>query len=251
VSRQPETAVLLAAGRGKRLRPYTDRVPKPLLPVENRPTLDYVLTAAAKAGIKNVCLVTHHLSEQIEAYIGDGSAWNLKAVACYQTEMAGTAHALQTAAAAYPYLFAKNCSFILTATDYLLPSGYLANLVAAHQFNDADITISLKRLQPQEILASSSVRFKENGYIGRIIEKPRAEEINSPFSASLTFILPGAILDYLAHMEPSPRGEYEIQGVINQLLQDGFSACGLDQETPAEWNVIDHAHYLNNPEDNH
>jgi NDP-sugar pyrophosphorylase family protein len=244
VSRQPETAVLLAAGRGKRLRPYTDRMPKPLLPVEGRPTLDYVLTAAAQAGIKSVCLVTHHLSEQIEDYVGDGSAWNLMAVTCYQPSMAGTAHALQTAAAAYPALFAIDQPFILTATDYILPLDYLANLVTAHENNDADMTISLKRLQPEDILASSNVRFEENGNIGKIIEKPSAEEINSSFSASLTFVLPGAILGYLPRMKPSPRGEYEIQDVINRLLQDGFIAHGLDQEIPTEWDVQEHAQYL-------
>ena len=244
MSQQPETAVLLAAGRGKRLRPYTDRMPKPLLPVDGRPTLDYILTAAAKAGIKTVCLVTHHLSEQIEAYVGDGSNWRLTAVTCYQPVMAGTAHALQAAAAAYPALFAKEQPFILTATDYILPADYLADLVTAHQKYDADVTISLKRLPPQEILASSSVRFNENGYVSRIIEKPTAEEINSPFSASLTFVLPGAILGYLPKMKSSPRGEYEIQGLINQLLEDGFTACGLDQKTPAEWNVEAHAKYL-------
>jgi NDP-sugar pyrophosphorylase family protein len=239
------TAVLLAAGRGKRLRPYTDRMPKPLLPVDGRATLDYVLTSAANAGIKTVCLVTHHLSEQIEAYVGDGSAWNLTAVTCLQSEMAGTAHALQEAVTAHPALFTKEEPFILTATDYILPPDYLANLVTTHQENGADLTISLKELRPEEILASSSVRFKQNGTIGKIIEKPKVEEINSPFSASLTFILPGAILGYLPRMQPSPRGEYEIQGVINQLLEDGFTACGLEQETPPEWNVEDHAHDSN------
>jgi NDP-sugar pyrophosphorylase family protein len=241
---KPKTAVLLAAGRGNRLRPYTDRIPKPLLPVDGRPTLDYVLTSAANAGIKTVCLVTHHLSEQIEAYVGDGSAWNLTAVTCHQPQMAGTAHALQAAVTAHPALFTDDAPFILTATDYILPPDYLTNLVAAHQENEADVTISLKKLRPEEILASSSVRFKQNGTIGKIIEKPKAEEINSPFSASLTFILPGAILEYIPHMKPSPRGEYEIQGLINQLLEDGFTACGLDQETPPEWNVADHAIFL-------
>ena len=244
MSRQPETVVLLAAGRGKRLRPYTDLMPKPLLPVNGRPTLHYILTAAANAGIKTACLVTHHLSEQIEAYVGDGSNWDLTAVTCYQPQMAGTAHALQVAATTYPELFTSDRPFILTATDYILPSDYLANLVTAHQNNDADVTISLKKLQPQEILASSNVRFKENGFVDKIIEKPIAEEINSPFSASLTFVIPEAILGYLPHMQPSPRGEYEIQSVINQLLEDGFTGYGLDQKTPAEWNVQDHAKYL-------
>ena len=244
MNQKPTTAVLLAAGRGKRLRPYTDRTPKPLLAVDGRPTLDYVLKAAAEAGVQKVCLVTHHLGEKIQAYVGDGSNWNLTAVTCHQSEMAGTAHALQTAVTAYPALFAEDQPFILTATDYILPADYLANLVAAHEGNGADITISLKKLRPEEILASSSVRFNHNGRIGQIIEKPTADEINSPFSASLTFILPGATFNYLQQMKPSPRGEYEIQSIINQLLRDGFTACGLEQDTPPEWEIERHARNL-------
>ena len=235
MAQRPLTAVLLAAGRGKRLRPITDHTPKPLLPVEGRPTLDYVLTAASRAGIQQVCLVTHHLSEQIEAFAGDGSAWNLAVVACRQDPLAGTADALQTAVTAHPALFSGEQPFILTATDYILSGDYLANLTAAHVTGGSDMTISLKELPPDKIVASSSARFLADGKIERIIEKPRPEEINSPYSASLTFVLPGATLDYLTTMSPSPRGEYEIQSVINQMLQDGYTACGLVQDAPREW----------------
>ncbi len=237
MAQRPLTAVLLAAGRGKRLRPYTDHTPKPLLPVEGRPTLDFVLAAAAKAGIQQVCLVTHHLSEQIEAYAGDGSAWNLSIVTCRQEPLAGTADALRTAVTAHPALFAKEQPFILTATDYILPGDYLANLTAAHVAGGCDMTISLKELPPEKIVASSSARFLADGRIGQIIEKPAPEEINSPYSASLTFVLPGAILDFLPVMKPSSRGEYEIQSVINQMLQDGYTASGLAQDPPREWDL--------------
>lgn len=229
------TAVLLAAGRGKRQRPYTDTVPKPLLPVNGRPTLDYVLTAAAQAGVQTVCVVTHHLAEQIKAYVADGAAWGLTAVTCRQPELLGTAHALHTAVTAFPALFAAERPFLLSATDYILPPAYLADLVTAFQNNGTDIAISLKQLPPAQILRSSTVRFGENGRVTQIIEKPKPDEIISPYSASLTFVLPGAIIDYLPHMKPSPRGEFEIQHILNQMLADGFTACGCVQETPEEW----------------
>lgn len=232
----PQTAVLLAAGRGRRLRPYTDQMPKPLLSVNGRATLDYVLTAAAEAAVQTVCLVTHHMGEQIEQFVGDGSAWDLTAVYCRQPKLAGTAHALQTAVSTHPALFTREQPFILTATDYILPPDYLANLVAAHLHNGTDMTVSLKELSSQEILASSSPRFLQNGQISQIVEKPSPEDISGPHAASLTFVLPGAMLDYLPHMKPSPRGEFEIQSVINQMLQDGFTAGGLVQDAPHEWN---------------
>lgn len=237
MSRRPTTAVLLAAGRGRRLRPYTDHTPKPLLPVDGRPTLDYVLTAARRAGIEAVCLVTHHLAEQIERYVGDGAAWGLTAVCCRQPQMLGTAHALQTAAAVYPQLFPRERPFLLTATDYILPPTYLADLTAAHEQNGADMTISLKELPLAEIVGRSSVQFGANGRIVRIIEKPAADEIGNPFTASLTFILPGVTVAYLEQIRPSPRGELEIQAAINQMIAAGLTAGGLVQPTPREWSV--------------
>ncbi|MCB9420275.1 MAG: nucleotidyltransferase family protein [Ardenticatenaceae bacterium] len=243
MNQTPTTAVLLAAGRGQRLRPYTDHTPKPLLPVNGRPTLDYVLTAAQQAGIKNIILVTHHLAEQIEQYVADGAAWGLTAVCCRQPEMLGTAHALQTAVTAYPHLFEEELPFLLTATDYILPPTYLADLTAAHQQNGADITISLKELPLADIIGRSCVKFEENGHgrgrgrIVRIIEKPIANEIDNPFTASLTFILPGVTLDYLGRVRPSPRGELEIQDAINQMIAAGLTAGGLVQPTPREWTL--------------
>jgi NDP-sugar pyrophosphorylase family protein len=236
MNQKPITAVLLAAGRGKRLRPHTDFMPKSLLPVNGRAALDHILTAVAEADIRNVCIVTHHMSEQIEKFVGDGSAWNLTATYCRQPSLVGTAHALQTAVSFYPALFARERPFILTATDYFLMSDYLVNLVTAHLDNGTDMTISLKKLPSEEIIASSSVQFQQDGHIGRIVEKPSPEDITGPLSASLTFVLPGAIRDYFPHMKPSPRGEFEIQSVINQMLQDGLTASGLVQAAPHEWN---------------
>ncbi len=231
----PRTAVLLAAGRGERLRPHTDRVPKPLLRVGGRPTLDYVLRAAAQAGVRQAILVTHHLAGQIQHYVGDGANWGLRAVCCRQPVLDGTASALQAAVQAYPRLFYRDEAFLLTATDYALPLAYLSDLVAAHAAGRAQITISLKKIPENEQSGRSAVVFGQDGNILRVIEKPPPELQSGPLAASLTFVLPGSTLGYLEGMERSPRGEYEIQAVINRMLQDGFTATGLLQETPAEY----------------
>ena len=90
------SAVLLAAGRGKRQRPYTDITPKPLLEVRGRPTLDFVLRAVSKAGVERVCLVTNHLEEKIFEYVGDGSQWNLAASFAHQSSLHGNGDALMS-----------------------------------------------------------------------------------------------------------------------------------------------------------
>lgn len=70
--------MLLAAGRGERLRPLTETVPKPMLPVHGEPLLAHQLRALKAAGLTDVVINLHHLGEQIEATFGDGSAWGMR-----------------------------------------------------------------------------------------------------------------------------------------------------------------------------
>ena len=71
-------AMILAAGRGDRMRPLTDATPKPLLPVAGRALLDYPLTRLARAGIDEVVINTAWQGRQIHDYAGDGSRWGLR-----------------------------------------------------------------------------------------------------------------------------------------------------------------------------
>ncbi len=231
----PKLAVLLAAGRGKRLRPWTDTTPKPLLPVEGRPTLDFTLAAVKKAGIRQVVFIVGHLGQQIVDYVGDGSAWGIEPYFCEQKELLGTAHALKQAADAFPDLFSSHGSFVLTATDYLFDSTVLLELVETQQTADAEIVVSLKEVPESELSGRSSVRFTGDFDLQEIVEKPAEGQAPSRFSGSLTFLLPSKLVGLLPTMQMSPRGEYEIQALINQLILDGAKAKGVLQATPAEW----------------
>jgi MurNAc alpha-1-phosphate uridylyltransferase len=71
-------AMILAAGRGERLRPLTDQVPKPMLEVRGRPLLEHQLEWLAAAGIRDLVINLHHLGEQIEAHLGDGSRFGMR-----------------------------------------------------------------------------------------------------------------------------------------------------------------------------
>jgi len=71
-------ALILAAGRGERLRPLTDHCPKALVEVAGRALIDWHLHKLAQAGIERVVINTHHLADQLHAHLGDGSAFGLK-----------------------------------------------------------------------------------------------------------------------------------------------------------------------------
>ena len=73
-------AMVLAAGRGERMRPITDRIPKPLVPVAGKPLIAYHLEALARAGIRDIVINLSHLGAQIPAALGDGSRFGVRIV---------------------------------------------------------------------------------------------------------------------------------------------------------------------------
>ncbi|MBF0184385.1 MAG: nucleotidyltransferase family protein [Magnetococcales bacterium] len=104
----PPQAMILAAGRGERLRPLTDRVPKPLVAVQGRPVIVYTLLRLAKLGIRRIAINAHHLAEQLMAEIGDGQAWGIEILwsreeQCLDTG-GGVVNAMHLLDAAAPFL---------------------------------------------------------------------------------------------------------------------------------------------------
>jgi NDP-sugar pyrophosphorylase family protein len=227
------SAILLAAGRGKRQRPYTDEMPKPLLPVRGRATLDYVLTAVRQAGVERACLVTHHLQEKILEYVGDGSPWNVEVAFAHQSQLRGTGHALLS----IPGEWIRQEPVMVIATDYVLQEDDLVALVQAHEKHHADITMSLKQCPVEELISRSSVDVDADWRVKRIIEKPGREEIMSPYAASILFILPQQLWNYLPKIQPSARGEIEMQTAVQMMIEDGFQAFGVLQPAPEEWSL--------------
>jgi NDP-sugar pyrophosphorylase family protein len=230
------SAILLAAGRGIRQRPHTNETPKPLLPVRGRPTLDYVLTAVKRAGIERICIVTNHLENQILDYVGDGSHWGLHETFAHQNELRGNGDALLSV----PGDWIPDEPVMVVATDYILEENSLLELVVAHKKHAADITVSLKKCPLEELSSRSSVDVDSDWWVRKIIEKPRAEEILSPYAASVMFIFPPAIWKYLPRMEPSPRGEIELQSAVQMMINDGYQVYGVLQPAPDEWDAVRH-----------
>jgi dTDP-glucose pyrophosphorylase len=228
-----ESAVLLAAGRGKRQRPFTDQIPKPLLQANGRATLDYVLTAVLRAGVKQVCIVTNHLEEKIFEFVGDGSKWNLKVTFAHQKELRGSGDALMSVS----HQWIRDESVMVLATDYILEENVLLELVKAHEQYGAEITMSLKECLVDELMVRSSVKVDSDWRVKQIIEKPKRDEILSPYAASVIYIFPHEIWNYLPRIKPSVRGEIELPDAVQMMIEDGYKAFGLLQSAPKEWNL--------------
>src|SRR5437588_10871419 len=93
-------AVVMAAGEGSRLRPLTERWPKPVLPIDGRPVIATLLREIAAAGCSPVVVVTGHLAEQVEEFAGDGSALGLDLRTVRQPGVLGSGDAVRRGLAA-------------------------------------------------------------------------------------------------------------------------------------------------------
>jgi NDP-sugar pyrophosphorylase family protein len=136
-------AVVMAAGEGRRLRPLTERWPKPVLPIDGRPVLATLLRELAAAGISRVFLVTGHLAEQVERLAGDGSAFGLEVRAVRQPGVLGSADAVQrgvTAGAATP--------FLVSAADTLYRRGDVGMFADAYRTSGSAGAIAVRRDPP-------------------------------------------------------------------------------------------------------
>jgi MurNAc alpha-1-phosphate uridylyltransferase len=118
-SRLPAGALILAAGRGERLRPHTDRTPKPLLPVRGKPLIVWHLEALARGGVRSVVVNTAWLEDQFPAELGDGSRWGLS----IRYSMEGRDHggALETAGGIAKALPLLDETFWVMSGDVFLP----------------------------------------------------------------------------------------------------------------------------------
>ena len=130
-------ALILAAGRGERMRPLTDTCPKPLLPVQGKPLIVWHLQALARDGVRDVVINTAYLEEQFEPALGDGSRWGLRIR--YSHERADHGGALETAggiAKALPLLAETpggDRAFWVLAGDVFVP-GFRFEADVAHAF---------------------------------------------------------------------------------------------------------------------
>ena len=111
---RPTRAMVLAAGLGTRLRPLTDAVPKPMLPVRGKPLLEHHVEALAAAGVREIVINLHHFPGVIVDHFGDGRRWAVRITYSHEPELLGTAGAVKRVAHLFPEPF-----FVLYGDNYL------------------------------------------------------------------------------------------------------------------------------------
>jgi UDP-N-acetylglucosamine diphosphorylase / glucose-1-phosphate thymidylyltransferase / UDP-N-acetylgalactosamine diphosphorylase / glucosamine-1-phosphate N-acetyltransferase / galactosamine-1-phosphate N-acetyltransferase len=223
-------AVILAAGEGSRLKPFTSMRPKVMIPVGNRPILEYVIKALQESGIIDIVMVVGYKREKIMDYFGDGHKWGVNIVYMEQFQQLGTAHALRQVS------HAINDRFLVVNGDTIIDASAIKEIIRASG-DAAMLTVTVDKSQPYGVVMS------QNNLVKAILEKPRGEEISKVVNAGVYSFSP-AIFRYLESMEISERGEYEITDSIRQMLSENYSiksvhTNALWMDALNLWNLLD------------
>lgn len=202
--------VILAAGKGSRLFPVTHHIPKPILPLANRPTLEYSFDRLKEMGISDVCIVVGENETQMKDALGDGSQFDLNLAYARQPEPKGLAHAV-----GFTQNWVRDDDFVLYLGDAIYGEGFGGHLMKFKTSGCANLNI-VKPVPDPERFGVANV---EGDRIVRLVEKPADPESNLAM-AGLYFFTP-AIFETIADLQPSGRGEYEITDAIQALIDRG------------------------------
>jgi glucose-1-phosphate thymidylyltransferase len=206
-------ALVLAGGKGTRLRPITHTSAKQLLPVANKPVLFYGLEAIAQAGIAEVGIVVGDTAAAIEAAVGDGSAFGFRTTYIRQDAPRGLAHAVLVARD-----FLGDDDFVMYLGDNFIIGG-ISNLVEQFRESRPDAQILATRVaDPREF---GVVELGENGQVIGLEEKP--QQPKSDMALVGVYIFTPAIHEAVRQLKPSWRGELEITEAISWLVEAGRS----------------------------
>jgi len=203
-------AVILAAGEGQRLRPFTATKPKVMLSIAGKPILQYVVESLAQNGIRNIVLVVGYRREQVFDYMGSGERFGVDITYITQERQLGTAHALAQAKAV------TESEFLVLPGDNLIEADAVAQFVAVKPE-----AMLVKRVDNP---ARYGVVTIENGMVKDIIEKPKEAKSN---------VVNTGIYAFTTKIFSFIEAQLDIPDALNNMLAQGYPISA--QEADGAW----------------
>ena len=205
--------LILAGGRGTRLRPLTHTSAKQLVPVANKPVLFYGIESLAEAGITDIgMIVAPETAGDIRAAVGDGERFGVSVTYIEQDAPRGLAHAVLTAEE-----FLGDSPFVMYLGDNLLKDG-IVDLVDRFRSERPDALILLTPVPDPEHYGVAEL---EDGRVARLVEKP--SEPTTDLALVGVYMFSHPVFDAARAIEPSDRGELEITDAIQRLIDTGLT----------------------------
>jgi mannose-1-phosphate guanylyltransferase len=220
-------AVVLVGGEGTRLRPLTSTMPKPVVPLVDRPFMVYMLEWLRRHGVDDVIMSCGFKADRVREALGDGSALGLRLRFVEEPEPRGTAGALKYASEHLAERFLMLNGDVLSDMD-------LSAQIAQHEQTGAVATLALVAVDDPS--AYGLVRVNEDHSVKGFLEKPSADQIDTDLISAGAYVLERSILDLIApDQNVSIEREIWSQLVGNGLYAYAHDAYWLDIGTPGTY----------------
>ena len=204
-------AVLLAAGKGTRMKELTNELPKPMLEVRGKPILLHIVEGLRAAGVTDFCIIVGYRADVVRDFFGDGSKFGVRVSYATQVVQDGTGKVVELAKD-----FAGSDAFVLSYGDILIDPANYAKLT---DLADAEGIVTVKNNEG-EMAKGGCVVVNDCFELIDLIEKPAGPAPSPWYNAGVYTFRPG-IFDFTAKLKLSPRGEYELTDAIRDLAQSG------------------------------
>ncbi|MDH6709704.1 mannose-1-phosphate guanylyltransferase/phosphomannomutase [Kitasatospora sp. MAA19] len=211
-------AVVMAGGEGTRLRPMTSSMPKPLLPVSNRPIMEHVLRLLKRHGLSDTVVTVQFLASLVKNYFGDGEDLGMHLTYAHEETPLGTAGSVKNAEDAL-----KDDSFLVISGDALTDFD-LSELIDFHRSKNALVTVCLTRV-PNPLEFGITIT-DDDGRVERFLEKPTWGQVFSDTVNTGIYVMEPEVFDYVAAGESVDWSS----DVFPQLLKEGKRVYGYVAE---------------------
>jgi len=232
--RKVRDAVLLAAGRGTRMKGLTEDVPKPMLPVDGRPLLEHITIALRDSGIEHFVVIVGYHADRIRDHFGDGRRFDVRIDYRIQEVRDGTAGALRLAEDAI-----AERPFLLGWGDILTARANYTRLLDRFADGAADLVLAVNWVEDPH--RGAAVYADDDGRIERIVEKPPPGTSTTHWHNAGIAVANSALFTHAARVPRSPRGEFEIPDALTAMIAEGrrlevvpLEGAWLDVGTPED-----------------
>ncbi len=228
-------ALILAAGRGTRVRPLTDNLPKPMIPVVNKPVMAFLVEHLSRFDIKQIMVNTSYLAPEIERYFGDGKLFGVEMAYSFEgreengkliDEALGSAGAIQKI---HQHSGFFDETFVVICGDAVIDLDF-AELLKFHRENKALATIALREVADEEVHNYGIVVRDADGRIQEFQEKPSLEQAKSRMANTGIYIFEPAVLQFIPE-----QGTYDIGGQLFPKLAECGGLYGTVMSKPWQW----------------